>query len=127
MNTNPSQSIAHSLYQRLGGIEGIAAVVDDALDRHMVNPLLAPRFRGKDLPRLKQLGTQFFCMGAGGPQHYEGRDLRGAHAGMNVSEQELIAAIDDFVAALQAQGVGPAEVNEVVGILYSLKGEVVRI
>ena len=116
-----------SLYQRLGGAERIAAVVDDALDRHAVNPLLAPRFRGKDLSKLKQLGTQFFCMGSGGPQRYEGRDLRLAHTGMNISEQELTATIDDFVAALQAHGVGPAEVNEVVGVLYSLKGDVLRI
>jgi hemoglobin len=115
-----------SLYERLGGAERIAAVVDDALDRHAVNPLLAPRFHGKDLPRLKQLGTQFFCMGSGGPQRYEGRDMRAAHAGMNISEQEFIAVIDDIVAALQAQGTGPAEVNDVVGILYSMKGEVLR-
>ena len=114
------------LYERLGGAQRIAAVVDDALDRHAVNPLLAPRFAGKDLPRLKQLGTQFFCMGSGGSQAYEGRDMRTAHSGMNISEQEFIAAIDDIVAALQAQGIAAPEVNEVVGILYSLKGEVLR-
>jgi hemoglobin len=116
-----------SLYQRLGQAEGIAAIVDDALDRHAVNPMLAPRFSGKDLTHAKRVGTQFFCMGAGGPQRYEGRDLRAAHAGMNISEQELIATIDDFVAAMRDQGIGDAEVNEVVAILYSLKGEVLRI
>jgi hemoglobin len=116
----------HTLFERLGGASRIATVVDDALDRHAVNPLLAPRFAGKDLPRLKQLGAQFFCMGSGGPQAYEGRDMRAAHSGMNISEQEFIAAIDDIVAALQAHGTGTAEVNEVVGILYSMKGEVLR-
>lgn len=116
-----------SLYQRLGQAEGIAAIVDKAVDRHAVNPLLAPRFSGRDLPRAKQMGALFFCMGAGGPQRYTGRDLRTAHAGMNISEQELVAAIDDFVAAMQEQGIGPAEVNEVVGILYSLKAEVLRV
>ena len=121
-----ASSTPPSLYERLGGAERIAVIVDDALDRHAVNPLLAPRFRGKDLPRLKQLGTQFFCMGSGGPQRYEGRDMRTAHAGMNVSEQELVAAIDDFVTAMRAQGVGAAEVNEVVGMLYSVKNEVLR-
>ena len=73
------------------------------------------------------MGAQFFCMGSGGPQLYEGRDLRTAHAGMNISEQELIATIDDFVAAMQDQRVGATEVNEVVAILYSLKGEVLRL
>jgi hemoglobin len=92
--------MTQSLYQRLGGAERIAAIIENAIDRHAVNPALAPRFRGKDLIKLKELGTQFFCAGAGGPQRYEGRDLRTAHAGMNVSEQEFLATVDDIVAAL---------------------------
>ena len=123
-NAPPRQRTGSRPQPRLRRAERIAAVVDEALDRHAVNPMLAPRFRGKDLPRLKQLGTQFFCAGSDGPQGYEGRDLRTAHTGMNVNEQELVAAIDDFVAALQSQGVAAPEVNEVVSILYSMKGDV---
>lgn len=119
--------MSETLYQRLGGAERIAAIIEDAIDRHAVNPILAPRFRGKDLPKLKQLAVQFFCAGSGGPQKYQGRGLRAVHAGMNVSEQELIATIDDLVEALNAQGVGQAEVSEVIAILYSLKGDVVRL
>jgi hemoglobin len=119
--------MAETLYQRLGGAERIAAIIENAIDRHAVNPVLAPRFRGKDLLKLKEVGTQFFCAGAGGPQKYGGRDLRSAHAGMNVSEQEFVATIDDFVAALNDQKVAQAEVNEVVAVLYSLKGEVLRL
>ncbi|MCM5571595.1 group 1 truncated hemoglobin [Burkholderiaceae bacterium FT117] len=115
-----------TLYQRLGGAERIGAIVDESIDRHAVNPVLAPRFRGKDLPRLKKIGTQFFCAGIGGPQEYEGRDLRTAHAGMNVSEQEFVATIDDIVAALASHGVARPETDEVVAILYSLKDEVLR-
>lgn len=39
----------------------------------------------------------------------------------------IAATIDDFVAALQARGIGLTEVNEVVAVLYSLKGEVLRL
>lgn len=120
------QETTATLYQRLGGATRIAAIVEDIIDRHAVNPALAPRFRGKDLPRLKQSATQFFCVGTGGTQVYEGRDLRSVHAGMNINEEELVATIDDVVAALNAHGAGPTEVNEVVAILYSLKGEVLR-
>lgn len=119
--------MAETLYQRLGGAERIAAIVEESIDRHAVNPVLAPRFRGKDLPHLKRLGTQFFCAGIGGPQQYEGRDLRAAHAGMNVSEQEFLETVDDIVAALESHGVAQAETGEVVAILYSLKGDVLRI
>lgn len=119
--------MTRSLYERLGSVQGICAIVDDVLDRHAVNPVLAPRFSGKDLTRSKQMATQFFCMGAGGPQKYEGHDMRTARAGMNISEQELVAAMDDFVAAMKDHDVGATEINEVVAILYSLKGEVLRL
>jgi hemoglobin len=122
MNESPA-----TLYHRLGGGDRIASIIDNAVDRHAANPLLAPRFSGKDLVRAKALGTQFFCAGAGGPQVYEGRDLKVAHAGMNISEQEFIATIDDIVAALRDHDVAPAEVNEVVGVLYSLKDHVMRV
>lgn len=119
--------MAEALYQRLGGAERIASIIDNALDRHAVNAVLAPRFRGKDLAKLKKLGTQFVCAGIGGPQAYEGRDLRSAHAGMNVSEQEFLETMDDIVASLNDHSVGAQEINEVVAILYSLKGDVLRI
>lgn len=118
--------MSETLYQRLGGASRIASIIEDAIDRHAVNPVLAPRFRGKDLPRLKQLGTQFFCAGAGGPQRYEGRDLVTAHSGLNISETELVATMDDVVAALNAHDVGPSELNEVVAILYSLRADVLH-
>jgi hemoglobin len=119
--------MAETLYQRLGGAERIATIIENAIDRHAVNPALAPRFRGKDLVKLKQLGTQFFCAGAGGPQKYTGRDLRTAHAGLNVSEQEFVATVDDIVAALNDNKVALPEVNEVVAVLFSLKGDVLRL
>jgi len=77
--------------------------------------------------KLKQLGTQFFCAGAGGPQKYTGRDLRTAHAGLNVSEQEFVAVVDDAMAALQSNGIDADTRNDVLAILWSLKGEVIRV
>ncbi len=59
--------MTQTLYQRLGSAEGIAAIVDNAVDRHAANQLLAPRFSGRDLPRGNQWATLFLGMGAGGP------------------------------------------------------------
>ena len=53
--------------------------------------------------------------------------LRTAHAGMNVSEQEFMATVDDIVAALSDHKVAPAETNEVVAVLFSLRAEVLRL
>jgi hemoglobin len=119
-----------SLYERLGGAHGISAIVDDVIALHLSNPLIKTRFAtisAEKLSVLKKITCDFFGAGSGGPEIYSGRDLVTAHKGMNISEQELIAAIDDVVAALGKNGVGQNEQNEVVAILYSLKNQVVRL
>lgn len=114
---------AATLYQRLGGADGIAAIVDDAIDRHAVNPALAPRFAGKDLPQMKRLGARLAYAGMGGPQACSIGWLRSAYASLAINEREFRATMDDILAALHAQGVAPAEVNEVVAILFALQAE----
>lgn len=117
-----------SLYSRLGGSKGITAIVEDLVANHLNNPIVAPRFRKvQDLGKLKRLACEFFCAGSGGPGGYSGRDMRTTHSGMNVSEQEFIAVMDDVVQALDKNGIGAREKNDVIAILYSLKGEVIRL
>ncbi len=106
-----------TLHERLGGAAGIAAVVDDAIDRHAVDPVLAPRLQGRDLPRLKQLAVQLLCTSVLGPPVGTGIALRRAIAALDLGEHEWAAAIDGIVAAMRERGVGAAEVDAVVGLL----------
>jgi hemoglobin len=117
-----------SLYERLGRAEGIRRIVDDVIASHRANPLIKARFAGiKEWDRLQRVLVEFFCAGAGGPEAYTGRDLAVAHSGMNLSEQELVAAIDDIVAAMDKQGIDAQTKSDVVGIVYSLKPQVLRL
>ena len=59
---------------------------------------------------------------------YVGETLAGEHLADYVKDIILdTTGIDDFIAAMQGQGVGGAEINEVVAIMYSLKSEVLRL
>ncbi len=120
-----------SLYQRLGGTEGIARLVDDVVDAHMSNPTIKARFlpyrnQPERLAAIKQHTRNFFGAGSGGPEKYEGRDMRTAHRGMNVSAEEYMAAVDDILATLEKHGIDAATRNDVLAIAWSLKGEIVR-
>jgi hemoglobin len=106
-----------SLYLRLGGAPGIVAIVDDLVDRHAANPLLAPRFGGKDLPELKARSVDFFTARSGGASQGGPGGEHLAHAGMQFDGRELAAVIDDIVAALQEFGLETAEVDDVVALL----------
>lgn len=116
-----------SLYDRLGRREGIARITRTLIDNHMANPLVNIRYAGSDMQKVEQRVIEFFCAGAGGPEAYTGKDMVATHKGMNISEQEFVAVVDDAMAALESNGIDAATRHEVLAILWSLKGEVIRV
>lgn len=125
---NAATHVSLSLYDRLGRFDGITRIVDDVMEAHLVNPVIAPRFRAaSDLDRAKKMAVEFFCAGSGGPERYTGRDLLVTHRGMNISEQEYMAVMDDILNALDKNKVDPSARSEVTAILYSLKEQVIRV
>lgn len=117
-----------TLYQRLGGEEGIARLVDDAVAAHLANPLIKTRYEQiKDMAHIKQLSREFFTAGSGGPPTYTGKGMLAAHKGMNISEQEFLAVTDDIVGAMDKNGIEEDAKKDVIAILYSLKDEIIRV
>lgn len=117
-----------SLYERLGEREGIARITRTLIDNHMANPLVNRRYAAaENMERVEQHVIDFFCAGSGGPQAYGGRDMLTTHRGMNISEQEFVAVVDDAMAALETNGIDSGTRTEVLAILWSLKGEVIRV
>jgi hemoglobin len=120
--------VSASLYDRLGGAAGISAIVDDVVANHLANPAVQNRFMAvKDVEHLKKMAREFFCAGSGGPEAYTGRDMRTTHRGMNISEQEYLAVMDDIMAALDKHRIDDVTKKDVLAILYSLKGDIIRV
>lgn len=117
-----------ALYDRLGGADGIAQLVDDAVDAHLENPIVKTRFENTaDIEHAKRMSVEFFCAGSGGPETYTGRDMLTAHKGMNISEQEFIAVVDDILEAMDKNRLEDDVKKDVLSILYSLKSEIIRV
>lgn len=117
-----------TLYDRLGRRDGIARITRELIKNHLANPLVNSRYgQIKDMDRLERNVIDFFCAGSGGPETYAGKDMLSTHRGMNVSEQEFVSVIDDAMAALQTCGVEMPVRNEVLAVLWSMKGEVIRV
>lgn len=119
-----------TLYDRLGGKAKIEALVDRVMDLHLQNDLVGPRYQhlGEErLARSREKAKEFFAAGSGGPVEYTGRSMIEAHRGMNVSAAEFLAVVDDIMQAMQEQGHDASVQNEVLGIAYSLKPEIVHL
>lgn len=118
--------MSETLYERLGGSEGIVAIANDLVDIHMENPRIAKRYAASDPIAVKKAAADFFITGSGGPDVYEGKDMIETHKGMNIDNDEFMAVLDDAVIVLDKNNIGQREKEEVLYILFSLKDQVVR-
>jgi len=125
---DPSPAAARagpSLYQRLGGVEAIRAVVGDFHARIMADARINALFRGVDAEDLRAKLVDQICQATGGPCVYRGRGMREAHRGLNLTNAHFDALVEDLVAALNRYNVPDREKNELVGALGGMRGDIV--
>jgi hemoglobin len=116
-----------SLYERLGGIGSITAVVETFRDRVAGDDRINQKFAKTDLVRLRKMLIDQVCEAAGGPCTYTGRSMKDAHAGMKVTSGEFDALVQDLVATLNHFKVGKQEQDEILGVLGPLKSDIVEV
>jgi len=133
-----------SLFVRLGGEKGITAIVDDFTDRALQDPRvnwqrkaiahggLFHRTKSEEwaptpqrVSYLKLHLVQFISLATGGPAKYEGKDIKGAHASMRISNPEFDAAVGDLKAALDKLQIPNKEQKELLAIIESTRPEIV--
>ena len=117
-----------SLYQRIGGYDAIAAVVDDFVPRLVKDPQIGKFFAGHGIDskkRIRQLVVEQLCQATGGPCFYTGRSLKVAHAGLGITEAEWQAAMGHLSETLDKFKLPEKEKNELLALTASLKGDIV--
>jgi hemoglobin len=113
------------LYERLGGYERIHALTREIVRRHNANPDIRHMFVHVDPEQLASHVADFMAAGTGGTATYTGRAMPAAHARLELTNADFLAAGGDIVSAMQGLGFGQDEIDEVVCILVSLKDQVV--
>lgn len=120
-----------SLYERLGGIYAIAAVVDDFVDRIMVdprlnaNPLVDEAHHKVPKAGFKYLVTEMVGWATGGPQKYTGKSMRESHEHLKITPGEWESFLDDFRQTLNKFQVPAAEQAELFAIVDSTYADIV--
>jgi hemoglobin len=127
----PPQAFAQqqkTLYQRLGGYDALAAVTDDFVGRLATDPQLKRFFAGHNkegLTRIRQHVIDFLCVATGGPCAYTGQDMKTAHAGLGITEEDWDATVKHLVATLDKFHVPEKEKSEVLSAISPLKADIV--
>jgi truncated hemoglobin YjbI len=130
MDKDKKQKKMKSLYVRLGGKKAIKAVVDEFVSNvandGRINKFFAQAAADpKRMKRLKENLVDQICEASGGPCKYKGLDMITAHKGMNITDAEFGALVEDLVKALDKFNVGETEKNELLGALGPMKGDIV--
>lgn len=121
-----------SLYERLGGVYAIAAVVDDFIDRIMDDPRLNSNPKVDEAHHrvskagFKYLVTEQVCWAAGGPQKYTGRSMRDSHVHLDITPTEWLAFMDDLDQTFNKFGVPSEERQELIAIVNSTRSDIVK-
>jgi hemoglobin len=134
--STPARPVAKKpLYERLGGQKAITAVVDDFVARAAGNPKVNFTRKGtnmewqpseENIRVLKKHLVQLVSMVTGGPQKYEGRDMKTVHRGMMISDEEFDALAGDLIATLKKFKVPKPEQDELVKIVASTRKDIVE-
>lgn len=125
------QEPVKSLYERLGGVYAIASVVDDFIDRIMVdprlnaNPLVDEAHHRVSPSGFKYLVTEMSCWAAGGPQQYSGKSMHDAHAHLKITPDEWVAFMEDLDLTFDKFQVPQPERQEFIAIVESTKPDIV--
>jgi hemoglobin len=89
-----------TLYERLGGRDGIRAVVDEFYDRLLADGDIGPLFEGGDMEFLRRTQTTFLCEAAGGPETYDAKPIREAHLDVPLTPAHIQRAVELLRASL---------------------------
>ena len=119
-----------TLYQRLGGYDAIAAVLDALMVRIKDDDKLRRFYdhRGADgIAREQQLFVDYICASTGGPMLYTGRDMKSLHVGMRLDEEDWTRGMAHLTATLDTFGVPEQEKGEVMSFHENLKSDIVEV
>lgn len=127
LSSATSFAAERSLYERLGGVGAIQAVVTKFISNVGGDARINGYFKNADLKKLNKGLVDQVCQATGGPCTYEGRDMKTAHKGMKVTTAAFNALVEDLVKALDTFNVPKQEKDELLAILGPMKKDIVEV
>ncbi len=123
--TPPGAAVERSLYERIGGAPVLQHVTEQMLARVAGDPALNQSFDGVDIAKLSVKLAAHLCALTGGGCATTSDSVKVVHAGLNIDEREFYAIVESLRTALDDNGVGEREKNELLRMLAPFKRDIV--
>ena len=116
-----------SVYDAIGGAAAVDAAVDIFYRKVLVDERINEFFDTVDMADQHTKQKAFLTMAFGGPNEYTGKDMREAHAHMNLQEEHFTAVAEALVSTLEELSVSQEHIDSIVGIAVSVKDDVLNV
>jgi hemoglobin len=114
-----------SLYERIGGEAVMLRVTEQMLTRVAADPAVNQSFAGINIHKLSIKLASHLCAMTGGGCAPASDSIKVIHAGLGIDERQFFTVVESLRIALDANGVGEREKNELLRMLAPLKRDVV--
>lgn len=114
-----------TVYEGLGAEPGLAAVVDNLLERMAKDEQIVRHFQDTDIALFREGLTEHLCDVADGPCEYDGEDMKATHRGLNITQADFDRLVQLLIYAMQEEGIPIAVRNDLLKRLAPMYGDVV--
>lgn len=114
-----------SLYRAFGGEPGLRALMDDFVNRLVIDPRIGSFFKNTNLNRLKEQLAAQLCAVSGGPCKYSGVDMKTAHGAMGVDKSNFNALVEVLQQSMDAKGIPFSTQNRMLAQLAPMHREII--
>lgn len=116
---------AATLYDDLGGNAGLTAIIGDTIDASAADPRTSDKLDNINIARLKQRIVEQVCELTGGPCHFHGISMKGAHSYLQLHDRHFNALVEHMQDAMDKAGVPFRTQNRLLAILAPMHRDIV--
>ena len=113
-----------TLFERIGGEQMIAEVIDEFYDRVLADPDLKPFFRNTSMDKLRRMQREFFSAALDGPTTYTGKPLSHVHHGRGITKHHFTLYVNHLLDTLRYRGINDQDVTDIISRISTYANEI---
>ena len=114
-----------SVFETTTGDLSVSDAVEAFYDKLRSDEVVGAFFEDADVAAIKTHQTMFLTAAFGGPDAYEGRDMRAAHAHLPITDTDFDLFMEHLAGTLAELGAEPVRIGEMLATLEPLRTEIV--
>lgn len=116
-----------TLYQELGGSNGIEGLVDEFIKNIGQDKTILKYFAKSSVSHFRQGFISHLCHVSDGPCEYKGDSMVDIHTGMNINETDFNRVVELLVKSMESRDISYPVQNKVLARLAPMRSEVINI